>query len=595
MVLPAFLRMTLAGFAGALVITFSLPASAFYDPFEDVTAIAPSDELEARMWDESRLLRSQLIRPEHQPSLKATTQLVQSVFARHFPALQNVIRLHVYRESELAVVGTPHGEIFLSSGLMLRLESEEDLVVIIARELAHVYQRDSARTLSYARTGSNLKEIFSTSLAAYNVTSGLMNLNSLAGSLTSLSPDLLLKQLQLTPEKLLESGGSIFAKLLKERLQEDLEGLGRNLGGVLVHRLSVQAVAALVKTSLYGYSDRIENQADLFALTFLQERYGHVEHYEKLVQRLLEQSTADGDVPFLSFYSNSKRLKARLDSANDWKKSPSPVPIAVQLSAKNPLADVAAGQSPAGAVALWRMPVQAQTITADGLHAQPPSQLANESLQSGNAKQEAEEGVEVSVVLPVPSAPPSGEFPDVEPGSNASPISENASGVPPEAASETLTEVIVQATSEQSTHESHKDSGFLVGDLRTFFLETLEQESRQGAPRRFLANLDRLHSSNLIDPQDTRSFETRVLRATKQQKDTEKALGLLQADLLQRPQDWNVHQLIADLYVELKTYDQAISHYSQALELAGNDERSLFILDRKTRAENLLARESRKK
>ena len=351
-------------------------AHALYDPYTDTAALTPSDEMEQRLWAESALLKAQLIRQAHAPAVQMLQTHVQTVFQENFQGLSNAVHVYVYEEPEFTAVTTANGDIFLSTGLLSRIESDAELVVVLAREVAHFLNRDAARTLSYAHLGANFKEAFSTTFAAYNMVTGLLSINSLVNSFGGLSPETVLKQLQLSPEKLLEGGGSVFADYLKQRFQETGRDFGRNLAGLSVHRLSVQAVSALVKTSVFGYSERLEGQADEFAFAYLETRYGNIDAYQSLMQRLQAQARVK-DLSYLTFYGNDKRTDARLQTAKAW------------LEAKEKTKRTSA--NPAASSAENPTVTQAETPTAPASANPLVAQLSEAARQTQSAKLEQQQ------------------------------------------------------------------------------------------------------------------------------------------------------------------------------------------------------------
>ena len=310
----------------AIVCVWLLPTTAlgFYDPFETVEQMKPSDELEQRLWAESALLKNQLRREPVKPYLLELESHVQKVFTDNFKDISSIVRVYVYEEPEFSAVTTANGDILLSSGLLSRIEKEDELVALLARELSHFINRDSARTLTYAKVSSNLKEVFSSSLAVYNVATGLAAVNnmassvsSLAGSFNGMSSDAILQQLNLTPEKLLQDGGKLLASSLKDRLKKDLQESGKNLAGTAAYNLSLEAMTALVKTSVFGYSNRLEAESDQFALTYIDHRFDGIESFNRLMKRLNDQAKASG-IQYLTFYGNDERTDERLSNAFSW-------------------------------------------------------------------------------------------------------------------------------------------------------------------------------------------------------------------------------------------------------------------------------------
>lgn len=531
-------------------------ALAFYDPFSNFSAIAPSDELESRLWDESKKLRTQILRREHLSGLKSATDRVRSLFEHEFPGLASVFTIHVYKESELAAITTPHGEIFISSGLLLRMEDDQELIALLVREMAHVANRDSARTLYYAKAGGAVKEVFSTALSIYNVASGVASVNSMANTITGINPELLLSQLQITPETLLKESGKMLVGSVKDQLKEDLSDFGRNLGGIMVHRLSVQAVSALLKTSLYGYSDRIERQADLFALSYLQKRHGNVDAFERLITRLLDQSQADGGLPFLSFYSNQIRLKARLQSITEWRETHQMHPLADELDK--------IATSPKGVVVVEELEAAVPDSESNLL---TPEVLPLVQLDVSVAK--SLDDPEVTVETPIASQQEVSEAPELQVD---------------------VAEIPVEKT-------QVKPRNLVLSDpaLSPFIQESLALEAEQGAPARFLANLDRLIEIEVVSLPEVIEPQVKASINARQPARKQKAMDLLLAQIQSGEGGWKTHQLVGDLMVDLQSYETAITHYDLAYGQAADTEQSPFLLDKKQRAERMLQKQKAKK
>ena len=259
---------------------FSSHLQAFYDPYTSAAAISPQDELERRLWDESALLRPQMLQRAKASNETVLNAALQATLVRHFPSASQAIRVYVFDEQEMAALSTANGDIYLSTGLLSRLDNDDELSVILAREIAHVVNRDAARNIVYDKTFAGVKETVSTALSAYNLAASFANPNKLLNSLPAPGADTLLKS------------------------------------------LSPQGAAALGKTSAYGYSDRLENEADVFALQYVLKRKGNTEIFQRVFKRLHEQAAAD-EKPKLNFYSNVQRMKDRLDFVGSWAGNPS--------------------------------------------------------------------------------------------------------------------------------------------------------------------------------------------------------------------------------------------------------------------------------
>lgn len=75
----------------------------------------------------------------------AITQYLADVTRRFTPSFDNGPSLHYYvlRDATLNAMALPNGNIYINAGLFERLESEDQLALVLAHETAHVIQRHS--------------------------------------------------------------------------------------------------------------------------------------------------------------------------------------------------------------------------------------------------------------------------------------------------------------------------------------------------------------------------------------------------------------------------------------------------------------------
>lgn len=280
-----------AALCGALLLGGAAPARAFfYDPFTEAAELRPHDELEQRVWDEADTLRSQWVRGRAGGALDLTQRAVRASVSQHWPELAPRLRVFVIDNADVLALSSANGDIILSTGMLMRLDTEEELHVVLSREIAHVMQRHAVRSVHAARLGAGANVVFE---SVMNATSFVSTLGALAS-------------FQVTPDMLVAGG--------KALVQAQLGRLKDGMADSFVRSVSSGAFDAMVKSSLFGYSESLEREADDFALAALVQRFGSAQAFERVTQRLLDEAQAD-EKKFSSFYANEDRLARRLKAA----------------------------------------------------------------------------------------------------------------------------------------------------------------------------------------------------------------------------------------------------------------------------------------
>lgn len=273
----------------------SAHAALGYDPFPDAASIQPADELEERLWDEAELLRAQFVRGKPSPAVETMQRLVRGVLMKHWPELSRKVKVFVIDQADVLALTSANGDIILSTGMLLRLDSQEELQVILAREIAHFTHRHSVRTVYTARVGAGAKVIASTALDAADIASKIttgVGMMDLARSVASMSQ-----------EMLLTSG--------RELVQDKLNKLKELLADSFFRSMSVTGIGLVVKSSIFGFTDSLEEESDLYAMTFIERQQGSTEAYRRVMQRLYDEAVLD-EKKFSVFYANEDRLSDRL-------------------------------------------------------------------------------------------------------------------------------------------------------------------------------------------------------------------------------------------------------------------------------------------
>ncbi|MFN4327616.1 MAG: CHAT domain-containing protein [Limnobacter sp.] len=309
-----------------------LGASARYEPFTTIASLAPEDESETRLWEESRTLHKRLIRREDSSYLKPATELLRAVVAKNLPGIEQTFKFHVYRSFESACVTTPAGEIFVSSGLLLRINDEQELMALLIREMGHVYYRSTASAWADAKVGASIKEVAITALSIYQAAMTISMLNTVNGIPSS---DGITEVYSSTPGQPMTLIYSNKAPTFSEELKYLYGITATERTRISGARALEQALISLTKTSTFGYSEDLETAVDRFALSYLNERYGSGQAFKSLMLRLMTQAQLDGTQISDKFYSNPERLKRRLEVYERWQSDRSVHPLAVQLAKLN--------------------------------------------------------------------------------------------------------------------------------------------------------------------------------------------------------------------------------------------------------------------
>ncbi len=281
-------------FMGSLLVWVGAAHALFYDPFVDADSVKPADELEQRIWEEAETFRGQFAHSRPSPQLAQAQRSVQAVLSQHWPALAPKLNLQVIDNADVLAVSSANGDLFISTGMLLRLDTEDELTAILAREVSHVVNRHALRTVYAARLGAGANVVFQAAV----------NANSFIGTMG------LLGSYQVSPEMLLADGGKAF-------IQTQLGKLKDNMADSLVRSMSTTGFNAMVKTSLFGYAESLEVESDDFAMRFLIDHGAPPETYVRVMQRLLDEALAD-EKKFSAFYANADRLQSRLERAKDF-------------------------------------------------------------------------------------------------------------------------------------------------------------------------------------------------------------------------------------------------------------------------------------
>ncbi len=283
----------------ALLSLGALQAHALiYDPFVDGAAIKPVDELEERLWDEAETMRAQFVRGKPSPAVETMQRIVRGVVMKNWPDLAPKLKVFVIDNADVLAFSSANGDIFLSTGMLMRLDSEDELQVILARELAHVTHRHAVRSVYFARMAAGAKTVFELATDAADLASTVSGVAGVA-DLAKVG----VQMFKVSPEMLLSTG--------KSMLQDQINKLKENLADSLLRSVSSTGFSAVVKSSLFGYSESLESEADEYAMGYIEDKFGSSDLYRQVMQRLLDEAMLD-EKKFSAFYASGERLYSRL-------------------------------------------------------------------------------------------------------------------------------------------------------------------------------------------------------------------------------------------------------------------------------------------
>lgn len=533
-------------FAAAVGLSaVSAHAAVGYDPFPDAASIQATDELEERLWDEAELLRGQFVRGKPTPAVEEMQRLIRDVLKQHWPELASKLKLFVIDQADVLAFTSANGDIFISTGMLMRLDSEEELQVILAREIAHFTHRHTVRTVHAARIGAGAKVIASTALDAADVASKItsgVGVIDLAKSMASLSQDVLIT-----------SG--------RELLQERLNKLKEKLADSFFRSMSVTGIGLVVKSSIFGFKDALEEESDLYAMAFIEQRQGSTDAYRRVMQRLHDESVLD-EKKFSIFYANEVRLSERLEALKEFEarrheRSSSSSPMARNLpDAASPTSPEPAPASPkvvsaaaSLSTAVQVAPAAEGSVANESVPASAPTRLAAAPLDGDDAQPRPD------VVMVLSSVPVVSVVLDEQGATKA--------------------ESSVSAQAPESSLASGQAMGYQKA-MEPFVMPLLESELEAGRYKRLMRNIERSRQGWVL-PEGTRTVLAEGYASTGEAVMEEKGQSLAKELLAKHPQDARMWRLLGNLAYRRGQWLDAREHMSQALKFAqAGDERGFI-------------------
>ena len=518
-----------------------------YDPFPDAASIQTSDELEERLWDEAELLRGQFVRGKPSPAVEIMQRLVRGVLMKHWPELSRKVKIYVIDQADVLAFTSANGDIFISTGMLLRLDSEEELQVILAREITHFTHRHTVRTVYAARVGAGAKVIASTALDAADIASKIttgVGVMDLAKSVASLSQ-----------EVLLTSG--------REILQDRLNRLKEILADSFFRSMSVTGIGMVVKSSIFGFKDSLEEESDRYAMTFIEQKQGSTEAYRRVMQRLYDEAVLD-EKKFSVFYANEDRLSDRLKALTEFESGfearkssrPPETPQAAVSVAEVVAAGVAAPALTASAP-LPTVDTAPPVVNAAASGAAPTAALAADT-PSASASETGGQGVKPDVVVVVSSSAVVAVVPDGQDAGAPEPMPALVSAVPVSVAAPDVEGV--------GYHQA----------IVPLVMPLLESELEAGRYKRLMRNIERPRQAWTM-PERARAVLAESYVATGEPALQDTGQLLAKELLAQHPEDARMWRLLGNFAYRRGQWGEAREHMNQALKFAPEGDERGFI------------------
>jgi predicted Zn-dependent protease len=248
-------------------------------PISTAGAAFKPDPDERKLWDEARAEEKKLREKVALYNDPLLVDYLQGVADRLTPPGMTAnpeIRysVSVIEDPTLNAFAYPHGSVYVHTGLLARMENEDELATVLGHEMTHVEDR---HTLRSQRDAQNKQMGFAVAAIA-------------AGVLTAGASGHAYEQGNWT------QGAMIGV------MSQVLVGLGLNLA---------------MMASVNGYGRELEREADMGGFDKMTRAGYDTRQAPKVFEALLEEH-GDSSKAEAFFFGNHPRLHERIDSANEW-------------------------------------------------------------------------------------------------------------------------------------------------------------------------------------------------------------------------------------------------------------------------------------
>jgi tetratricopeptide (TPR) repeat protein len=328
----------------------------------------------------------------------------------------------------------------------------------------------------------------------------------------------------------------------------------------------------VVKSSIFGFKDSLEEESDLYAMAFIEQKQGSTEAYRRVMQRLYDEAVLD-EKKFSVFYANEDRLSERLKALTEFEarfdsrraqRPPAPEPVAAaavsaSASASAPLVAAALPAS-ASQAALAPESVSASASASVPVAVAEASASATVASLSASAfvPTAASPGGQPDVVVALSSASVVSVAPDGEGAGAPEPTPTPVSAVPATVAAPSAESVVY--------HQA----------IEPLVMPLLESELEAGRYKRLMRNIERARATFRL-PDRARAVLAESYAATSEPALQERGQALAQELLTQQPEDARMWKLLGNLAYRRGQWTEAKDHWSKALKFAPEGDERGFI------------------
>ncbi|MFN7834182.1 MAG: M48 family metalloprotease [Burkholderiaceae bacterium] len=220
------------------------------EAFEGAQHAHPADEDEQRVWDLADSLESDLQRKNKIRPRDGLEDYLQGIMDRLYPEFAGTMRVSVLLQPEVNAFATATGRIYLTEGILARLDNEAQLATLLGHEGAHFICRHAAQTANRERWGEGLTMIARTVLNSANPI-GRFSTGSLGGT-----------ALDVAKSEAMDQAKSLAGDMLFASAKEQFDAFKKRVRSALSGSFAGLRPDGFSSTSVFGFNGFMEKEAD---------------------------------------------------------------------------------------------------------------------------------------------------------------------------------------------------------------------------------------------------------------------------------------------------------------------------------------------
>ena len=233
-----------------LMVSGSFSSVASAAPFTSRVDAQPGDVEEQRVWDLSQSLEQDMVRKNRVRPPDDLQDYLQSVLDKLYPEFTGRMRVRVLSQPEVNAFTTASGSIFLTEGLLIRLENEAQLATVLAHEGIHFIHRHAFILASRERMGETASSVAKTLMNSANPFAKLGGGGVGEWAVGATKSEAL--------DRAREMVDDTFLATAKQRFDEFKKQIRKSVTGAF----SGLRPEGFASTSIFGFSGGMEKEAD---------------------------------------------------------------------------------------------------------------------------------------------------------------------------------------------------------------------------------------------------------------------------------------------------------------------------------------------